>query len=486
MILSSRIILPHQHLMLKHSLLFILCVLTISLFAKKRNGFTPEVNISQTTLVSSGSDLPFWMVSNSNGVFSLHHSGYLLFQAGLKRGLERDSLKKWGYTYGTNLVLGQAGSSDFFPNEYWLGLRYHSFILKVGAEAEPVRYGGLSSTNGKMYNSGNARPVPGLSLSTNGYIPFIFAKSWLSYRGRFEEGMLWDDQAVTGAHLHHKNLYAKAVVSPTLSVSFGLEHYVFWGGNSTVNGQQPGFSEYFRYIFGLKGGTEATLSDQENVAGNQLGSYNLEVKKEWKNMTASFYWNHPFEDKSGMELVNLPDGLWGIHLSKKDKSALVTDFVYEYMYTLNQSGSYHLQPAPTPSDPNRRTGRGMDTYFSHGLYTSGFTHYQNMMGTPLFVPVIGADGISTGFSSTRMWMHHMGISGALGGGFFWKSMLTLSRNFGNYSAPLPNPLNECSVLAECRYLSSKLPFELKGGVAADYGSRFEHRYGGYVGIGIHF
>ncbi len=67
--------------------------------------------------------------------------------------------------------------------------------------------------------------------------------------------------------------------------------------------------------------------------------------------------------------------------------------------------------APTPEDPNKKTDRGHDNYFNYFNYTSGYTHYQRMMGTPLFVPTIGPDGISKGFQSTRMWMHHFGISG---------------------------------------------------------------------------
>jgi len=117
------------------------------------------------------------MVSNQNGVFTLHNSSYQLFQAGLSRGLERDTLKKWGYTYGAKMVYGFAGTSDFHPNEYWLGLRLHQLILKAGVQSDPIIYGGLSSTNGNMYRSRNARPVPGLSLSTNGYVPFFLQKS---------------------------------------------------------------------------------------------------------------------------------------------------------------------------------------------------------------------------------------------------------------------------------------------------------------------
>jgi len=201
---------------IKPFLLLFILFLTVKLMAQEKEGFVPDFHLSQTSVVSSGNDLPFWITSNQNGVYTLHNSSYFLFQAGINRGLERDTLKKWGYTYGANMVYGYARTTDFHPNEYWLGLRFHKLIIKAGAQNDPIIYGGLSSTNGNMYRSGNARPVPGLSLSTNGYIPFLFAKKWFSFRFQFEEGILKDKQYVVDAHLHHKNLHFKALLFQSL------------------------------------------------------------------------------------------------------------------------------------------------------------------------------------------------------------------------------------------------------------------------------
>ncbi|MCX6238891.1 MAG: hypothetical protein NTY07_15235, partial [Bacteroidia bacterium] len=155
-------------------------------------------------------------------------------------------------------------------------------------------------------------------------------------------------------------------------------------------------------------------------------------------------------------------------------------------------------PAPTPDNPGRVTGRGRDNYFDHYIYRS-FTYYNRMMGTPLFVPRIGADGIADGFESTRMWMHHLGIKGALGSGIYWKTMLTISRNFGTYNdsfpwskifgpsgSSYPTPLDEFSFLGELNYRGNKLPFQVNAGIAGDYGNRFQKRIGGYAGICYRF
>ena len=48
-------------------LLIFLIALKIQLTAQEKTGLVPQVSVGETTLVSSGNDLPFWMSSNKNG-----------------------------------------------------------------------------------------------------------------------------------------------------------------------------------------------------------------------------------------------------------------------------------------------------------------------------------------------------------------------------------------------------------------------------------
>jgi len=57
-------------------------MLSASVTGQEKIGFTPDFRLSQTTAVSSGEDLPFWMTSNQNGIYTLYKPIYLLFQAG--------------------------------------------------------------------------------------------------------------------------------------------------------------------------------------------------------------------------------------------------------------------------------------------------------------------------------------------------------------------------------------------------------------------
>lgn len=471
--------------MLKFIPLITFILLAFSVFAQEEKDELPEFNASFGSFTSSGKDLPFWLVSNQNGVFTVKNSSYQLFQIGIERGFKQDSLKKCGLTYGTNLVYGYAGTSDFQLNQYWLGARYKWLVMKVGAQPDPILYAGLSSTNGNMDWSNNARPLPGISMSTNGFVPFFFWKKWFSFKAFYSENMLYDKQYVDHAHLHHKYAYGRASLD-SWKISIGLDHWVYWGGISPDYGKLPGFDNYFKYIFGLRGGSNSPTNDKTNVSGNSLGLYALTIEKEYRDFRLTFYYNHPFEDRSGMEMANLPDGLWGLYFNLKKEKSLLSNIVYEFQNTMNQSGTYNMVEI---GNTGIKTGRGDDNYFNNFVYKSGVVHYNRMMGTPIFIPVIGANGISKGFDNTRIWLHHIGLSGWMSERLSWRSMLTWSRSFGTYDPTdikFPYPLDQFSFLTECGYNLKSLPIRFNVGIAGDYGERFETRTGGYAGVSWRF
>lgn len=458
--------------------------------------------VSFNSYASQGKDLPFWFKSNQNGAFTSVNGYYQLLRFGFVHpgsrivnsrdasnlsGLKADSKKKWSFMYGTSVIAGIGNKSDFQFNQYWLAACHKWFNIKIGACNDSVRLGGLSHTNGNMMWSGNARPLPGITFSTNGFIPVSMHNKWLTVKGLYEENFLIDKRDMTSAMLHHKYFYGKATLN-TWSFTLGMDHWVYWGGTSRTLGKTTGIEYYPRYVFSLKGGENSSASDKTNAAGNTIGMYVLEVAKNFNGNALTFYWNHPYEDRSGLELANMPDGLWGLHYRTNNRTAFVSDIVYEFMGTLDQSGSYHLIPSGVPGV---FTGRGLDNYFAlgaggGGFYSSGHVFYNKMMGTPLFIPVIGDDGISGGFDNTRIEMHHLGIGGALVERLTWRSLVTWSRSLGKYGKSYPEPLDQVSCLGELHYRLLRLPLDLNLGVAGDIGKRFQKRVGGYTGMSWSF
>ena len=448
----------------------------------------PDFNLSLNAYVSSGSGLPFWMTANQLGAFTGDHHTYQLLTTGFARPVTPGTAKKWDYSYGTTFIAGRGATNNYQFNEYWLGARYKRLLVKIGAKNEPVKYAGLSHTNGNMIWSGNARPLPGITFSTDGYLPVFRNNKWLTAKALYEENFLFDQRDMTHAMLHHKYLYTKATLN-SWSISFGLDHWVYWGGTSRTQGKMPGLEYYPRYILGLKGGKNSSGSDRANAAGNTIGMYALEATRNLGGHLLTFYWNHPFEDRSGLEFDNMPDGVWGLHYRNKKSTALLTGFVYEYMNTLNQSGTYHLQPSGVPGVV---TGRGRDNYFalglgmSNGFYSSGHVHYNRMMGTPLFIPVIGADGLSKGFDNTRIEMHHVGTGGSVTERLTWRALFTWSQSRGTYEKPFAVVVEQFSSMAALEYQFRQWPLRIRGGMAVDRGDRFERRYGGTLGISLNF
>ena len=470
---------------MKRSIL-IFCILLLSnvVMAQERDSLKTDFTVSFNSYMSSGKDLPFWFTGNQNGAFTSENGYYQLLRAGFSHGLLSDSTKDWDFNYGTTMIAGVGDKADLQLNQYWFGARYKWLSVKIGARNDSIRFAGLSHSNGNMMWSGNARPLPGITFSTNGYIPLFSKDSWYSFKALYEENFLVDQRDMTNAMLHHKYLYNKVTLKDW-SFTLGLDHWVYWGGTSRTRGGTPGFEYYPRYVLGLKGGENSSVSDIKNTSGNTIGMYVFEVEKNFGGNRLTFYWNHPFEDRSGLEMQNLPDGLWGLHYKGKKRNAFISDIVYEFMSTLNQSGNSHLQPTGIPGE---LTGRGRDNYFALGIgvsdwfYSSGHVFHNKMMGTPLFIPVIGADGRSKGFDNTRIEMHHLGIKGMINDRLSWKSLLTWSRSHGTYEKDYPVPLNQFSYLAEGSYQLSRLPLSFNLGVAVDIGDRFQKRAGGYTGM----
>ena len=173
---------------------------------------------------------------------------------------------------------------------------------------DPVKYAGLSTTNGNLARSSNARPYPMLRFSTSGYKSLHFIGDWLQFKAEYDEGLLNDERMVDNARLHHKSFYLGINAGNGWRINMGLEHFVMWGGTSRIDsiGKQPsGIDTYWRYVLGKQGNETFVAWDQENIAGNQFGTYQLEVKKQFEQVNSNFLPEPSFRRFIGDELAQL-------------------------------------------------------------------------------------------------------------------------------------------------------------------------------------
>ena len=453
------------------SILFKFLPLVILLFAStfiySQNSF--QLFISNNSFVATDSILPFWFTANQQG--KIKPSGSFLNISDLYIGQEYKSKtdSKIGYTWGTDLIAAFGDNNYFQVNQAFAGFLFDGWEIKGGIFNDETKYSGLSTTNGNLAQSQNARRVPAIRFSTFGFKNFPFAKKWLSFYGEYEEGFLNDERYVDGAHLHHKSLYLKFKPAANWFFNIGFEHFVMWGGTSRNKniGELPhGFDDYWRYILALPGDDSFQETDQLNSSGNQLGTYQFEIVKSFSKMEATFYLSHPFEDNSGLNWHNWPDNLLGLHLKIKKDNSFITDILYEFTNTRQQSISDSIYWFDENSDKWKM--REFDNYYNHGIYRSGFTYMQQTMSSPLFFPLKITDGISMGIRSNRFLAHHVGARGYFTETFRWKGMLTYIQHLGTWSEPYKSSQNQFSGLFEVRFVKRGFPVELGVNTAGDF------------------
>ncbi len=425
-----------------------------------------QISVTNSSLAATDSVLPFWFVANRHG--KIQSSGQFLnvSEITLSRGYLKSS--KLSYSWGANLVTGLGKSNYYQLNQAYAGLTYRGWEFIGGTFYDEVRYSGLSTTNGNIARSLNARPVPMVRFSTQGYKPVPFLQNRLNFKAEYDEGLLNDNRYVKGAHLHHKSLYFSTQPKNSWTVEFGLEHYAMWGGTSRSEsiGKMPdGWKDYWRYVFALPGGKDFPTIDRNNSSGNQLGTYQLSVVRDFSELKIVFYISHPWEDNSGLNLHNRRDNLLGLHIDFNDKNNFITDVVYEFTNTRNQSHRDSSQLWNKKTNSWRKLE--IDDYFNHTVYRSGFTYHQMVMSSPLFIPADTENGILAGIKSNRFFSHHLGAKGNINQNIIWKGLLTYTQHLGTYVKPFTTAQKQVSGLFEISYNNSGFPLELTLAVSAD-------------------
>ncbi len=442
-----------------------------------------SLTIHSNTIISSGDGVPFWLQMNQQGMIDDSDPIQELFILEYAKQADRNLQDKFQLAYGVNLVGRLSENSTFNPNEYWAQLHFKKWFLHAGAKAEPVFANGLSLSNGNFYLSNNARPLPRVGFGTNDFR--LFQSGWFSkfaFDFEYNEYLLVDDRIVDDGNLHHKRLDVNYSITDKWTFSAGLDHWVFWGGTFTSSSgdfKMPGLEDYFRYITGRVGSSDAPAIDRANVAGNQLGQYLVSLEYDGESDYLKLYWQHPWEDRSGIQLENAPDGLWGVYWKDMADKPFIESAVLEYANTRDQSGQHHKYH-PDSSRPDYEVGEGEDNYFTHGVYKSGFVSYDRMMGIPLFIPIFNEDGISKGFDNTRFWAIHNGLSGWINNSIEWKTKLSYSKHYGRHNAEYASPKEFLSMLVQATYLLPNIPLRCGFQLAYDHGSIFPSDFGAAV------
>lgn len=468
---------------LKKYLYIIILFMPVFIFAQDR---WPVINLSTTGLYGSGlyslgEQLPFWFTANQQGIFEHENGTYQLGEIEIDKTFNAEN--DLSITYGAYYVYANGATNYQQLNEWYGGIKYKSFYLKAGAFAEETLFDGLSSTNGNIDWSNNARPMPRIRIATDDYISLPFghnSKFWndVTFKGIYDEGFLNDDSRyVKNVHLHHKAFFLRKPINSREHVSIGAEHYSMWGGVSPKYGEFPGFKSYLRVILPLPGSPDAPNYDQIYFAGNSLGLFYLDYQKQYPSGTFTMYLNHPW-DHVPIIIHNIFDNLIGFNF-KLNKQCFISNILVEMINTNDQGGVMHVRD---PWDPIQWYER----LFRHGEYKSGFSYENRIIAAPFFSPMVIVDGVNYGTGNNRVSLFHAAVQGYFWSNFSWKYFFSYYRNFGTYQGgqayDAVNPgyfdmgRHKFSQLLEVKYEVPKTGIHLSVAGASDNG-HWDNLYG---------
>jgi len=383
---------------------------------------TISYSVNTRISVGSGQNAPFLSTANEYDRYSFAPNSMSVWGSVHK---ELKNTRAFDYGFGLELDGNIAKrETQFFAGECYIQGKLCFLNMYVGSKREVFGNQDAELSSGGMIWSQNSRPIPKISIETNGYINLPYTHKYLSFKGGLSHGWFNDNLGITGLLLHHKYGAIKFGGSFPLTINYGIQHVAQWGGVSTQYGTMPvTLGNYLRIFSGKTGNSTANMSDQINTLGNHIISQNLGLDLKLKSVIVSLYWQNLTEDppiRFITSTMNVQDGLWGMSIRLPHFKPLHS-FVFEYMSTTDQSGPWH--------DLDGVIFGGSDGYYQNGAVPGGWSYRGMTLGNPwLTSPKYNLDGtLSTLNNLVRLYYFS-------GNGEFnslnYKVTLAYSENFG--------------------------------------------------------
>jgi hypothetical protein len=385
-----------------------LAILFFSVFTINAQETEFSGSVNTKGIFYSNEQSPFWIHSNQRGrVDELTHIAGWANASAVYYLADNARL-----TFGAG-VLFQDGYSDKFQlDESFISFQNSWLEITAGRKQMQELYNGLSASNCNIAWSLNARPLPGLEVSTTRPV-FLFGDRGIGFEASLAEFFMGEERFVKNARVHHKSFHLVYKASGKFQFKAGLQHYVQWAGVHPDFGKLPNtFKDYLSVFIGTEGSDDVS-GEEANALGNHLGVYEVGLKTVINKYEIELIYNHLFEDGSGRNLGNTPDGRYGLFIQDKEQGKLLEAFMYEFYYTKNQSS-------------NSPTTDGIDNYFNNNLYRSGWTYEKRILG----VPFITLDDQRFRISNNKILVHHIGVAGTAFNALPYQILTSYRKNYG--------------------------------------------------------
>lgn len=396
-----------------------------------------QLRVGTNVTVATQNYQPLWLVSNRFGTITDQQADVSTYISFTNRHVYKGGSPLYEYLrkyeklpvvaleYGLDLYHNHHFQQVFIQEGY-VKVNYNHWQLRAGRYEENIGEVNPELSSGSFGISGNALPVPKVSLAIMQYTDVPFTNGWLQVKGLFSHGWMGEDRWVKEALLHERNFYLR-LGTPAFRLYGGLNRFAVWGGKHPDYGQLPKTLNDYKIIVLGRPVDDARpyREEQHDQRGNHLGFFDFGLNLDLYNMKITVYQQTPFEDRSGVKPLGNPDKLLGIALANKNPGSLLSAVTVEYMDTRYQGGNGKV---------------GKDNYFNNRLYSSGWTYAGRVIGTPLFTDkdraavyfeedVVGADDWQVVNNKIRG--IHLGWKGRLLPALHLRTLLTYTENYGN-------------------------------------------------------
>ncbi|MBO0938815.1 hypothetical protein J2I47_19845 [Fibrella sp. HMF5335] len=450
-------------------------------------------------MAASSGRTPFWLRSRQYGIVPLNSPAGQFRVGGVSYLGDPANPRRVHLKLGAEVVANAtSAATQLLLPEAYASLRLGGFELYGGRRREVVGLADTLLSTGSYAWSGNALPITKVQLSTRGFVPVGFTRGVLAINALFAHGWFGNADSVQGSFLHQKALFGRLnLLRGRVRIYAGVTHLAQWGGRRkagtlAIDGQLPNsLKDYWRVITAAQtpGSDSASYTeiDRLNRVGNHLGSMDVALELSGDRSDWYLYYQHPYEDKSGVAFQNMPDGLYGIRW--RNKAALTKSgfrlhqLTAELLTTLNQSG-FDIKIGSRLYD-------GADDYFNNYQYSEGWSNQQRVIGTPFITRTADAQpdlaNVRGGFgtmylSNNRVEVLHLGLLGGWPSGVQVRMLLSGSRNYGRPITSDPRlPRSQFSGMVE-----GVVPVNLLGQsqirltIAADQGQWLTNSIGGWL------
>ncbi|WP_445664857.1 capsule assembly Wzi family protein [Fodinibius sp. AD559] len=458
------------------SLVPVLAFLLLGLFQPQRtNGQDKNFNYSFESQFFAGTkdELPFWLHTNKNGIVDQNSPNFIN-----SLSIESDIYEKGSLTVTANsdVVFRLSEQESIHFTELNLYTEYRDFYLTIGRMHQPIGLNNHDISVGSMMVSNNATPIPRVAVGNHSFSDVPFTDGIVQYKGLYSHGWFRDDRYVDNPYLHQKYLYLNINIEK-FSGTGGIIHNAFWGGEHPSYGRLPqSFNDYIRVVtaVGADEDSNAPGGEVSNVIGNSLAAYEFKAEYDFKRFEVSATRLFYLEDGVSRRFRSPWDGTWSLNIIMDDPSSFISGFTYEHINTKQQDAK-----------PGQEIGRA--SYYNHFIYRSGWAHYEQILGLPLF----NYNTETNRIDNNIIIGHHIGMKGNLTENIKYKLLGTYTRNYGTGVGKAPRGIidfeerreDQYSFLMETEYqLSANENIQILFSAAIDTGTFRSESLGAMLGI----